>query len=80
MQTRTLLNAGVLVLLLVLAVEAAGIARSLRRIEHEQRRLVKSCRVERPAYFPVFRYGGPMLGGSGSMVHFPQFPSKPPKP
>jgi hypothetical protein len=40
MHTRTLWNAGVLVLLLVLAMEAAGISRSLRRIEHEERRLV----------------------------------------
>jgi hypothetical protein len=34
-----ILNAGVLVLLLVLTIEAASINRSLRRIEHEQRRL-----------------------------------------
>jgi hypothetical protein len=42
MHTRLLviLNAGVLVLLLVLTMEAAGMRRSLRRIEREQRRLV----------------------------------------
>ena len=33
-----ILNVSVLVLLLVLTIEAAGINRSLRRIEHEQRR------------------------------------------
>jgi hypothetical protein len=42
MHTRLLviLNAGVLVLLLVLTMEAAGMRRSLRRIEREWRRLV----------------------------------------
>lgn len=46
MHTRTLWNAGVLVLLLVLVMEAAGISRSLRRIEHEERRLVTHCVAE----------------------------------
>jgi hypothetical protein len=48
MHTRTLLNAGVFVLLLVLTVEAAGMSRSLRRIEHEERLLVTHCVAERP--------------------------------
>jgi hypothetical protein len=48
MHTRTLWNAGVFVLLLVLVMEAAGISRSLRRIEHEERRLVTHCIAERP--------------------------------
>jgi hypothetical protein len=46
MHSRTLLiilNAGVFILLLVLTMEAAGIKRSLRRIEHEERRLVTHC-------------------------------------
>jgi hypothetical protein len=46
MHTRTLLNAGVFVLLLLLTMEAAGINRSLRRIEHEERRLVTHCVAE----------------------------------
>ena len=37
---KQVLNAGILVLLLVLAIEAAGINRSLRRIAHETRRPV----------------------------------------
>jgi hypothetical protein len=48
MHTRTLLNAGVFVLLLVLTIEVAGMSRSLRRIEHEERRLVTHCVAERP--------------------------------
>jgi hypothetical protein len=36
----TLLNAGVFLLLLLLTIEATGMSRSLRRIEHEERRLV----------------------------------------
>ena len=46
MHTRTLLNAGVFVLLLVLTIEVAGMSRSLRRIEHEERRLVTHCVAE----------------------------------
>jgi hypothetical protein len=43
-----MLNAGVFVLLLVLTIEAAGMSRSLIRIEHEERRLVTHCVAERP--------------------------------
>ncbi|HZZ06967.1 MAG TPA: hypothetical protein VFE43_00395 [Candidatus Binataceae bacterium] len=49
MHSRTLLvilNAGVFILLLVLIMEAAGMRRSLRRIEHEERRLVTHCVAE----------------------------------
>jgi hypothetical protein len=46
MHTRTLVNAGVFVLLLVLTIEVAGMSRSLRRIEHEERRLVTHCAAE----------------------------------
>jgi hypothetical protein len=59
MHTRTLWNAGVLVLLLVLVMEAAGISRSLRRIEHEERRLVTHCVAERPTtWVRAFAYPG----------------------
>jgi hypothetical protein len=34
--------------LLVITMEAAGISRSLKRIEHEERRLVTHCVAERP--------------------------------
>lgn len=47
-----LLNACIVVLLLVLAVEAAGISQSLRRIERGQRQLVNRCTLdvlERPS-------------------------------
>jgi hypothetical protein len=53
MHTRTLLNAGVFVLLLVLTIEVAGMSRSLRRIEHEERRLVTHCVAERPTLSPL---------------------------
>jgi hypothetical protein len=46
MHSRTLLvilSAGVFMLLVVLTMEAAGMRRSLRRIEHEERRLVTHC-------------------------------------
>jgi hypothetical protein len=59
MYTRTLWNAGVLVLLLVLTMEAAGMRRSLRRIEHEERRLVTHCVAERPGWwFRAYAYPG----------------------
>lgn len=58
MHSRTLLvilNAGVFVLLLVLTLEAAGMRRSLRRIEHEERRLVTHCgHAYRLEAIPVF--------------------------
>jgi hypothetical protein len=60
MHTRTLFNAGVFVLLLLLTMEAAGISRSLRRIEHEERRLVTHCVAEGRGNvlyaFSVFRH------------------------
>jgi hypothetical protein len=52
-----ILNVSVLVLLLVLTIEAAGINRSLRRIEHEQRRL--ATHKTAPAWYlmrPPSRY------------------------
>jgi hypothetical protein len=39
--------------------EAAGISRSLRRIEHEERRLVTHCVAERPTtWVHAFAYPG----------------------
>ncbi len=49
MHSRTLLvilNAGAFILLLVLTMEAAVMRRSLRRIEHEERRFVTHCVAE----------------------------------
>jgi hypothetical protein len=49
MHSRTLLvilNAGAFILSLVLTMEAAGMRRSLRRIEHEERRFVTHCVAE----------------------------------
>jgi hypothetical protein len=49
MPSRTLLvilNAGVFILLLVLTIEAAGMRRSLRRVEREESRVVTHCVAE----------------------------------
>jgi hypothetical protein len=53
MHTRTLWNTVILVLLIVLTMEAVGMSRSLRRIEHEERRVVTQCAAMRLGT-PVF--------------------------